>query len=217
MSFFGRPFTDAKKLVHKATNNKLVNKVPGAKSIGKSIRNSPGMKLNNQAKPSPIAPSPAAQEQLIPSQPATTEGGGYGVNAVAPPIGETKTEPTGGMQVGPRPQFQAPRMGVGRPAQFSNIPRGSGGGPMGSSAPAGGQGFGGLYGSPEPGMGHFGRSGGMGRPDVMPRGPVDMNQGLGPSPNADVMNNFARAAGPLMEAYNMRRRPQMQEMPMMQG
>lgn len=69
MSFFGRPFTDAKKLVSKATNSKVAKAVPGGNSIGKSIRNAPGMKL--APKPAPatggLAPSPQMQTQQMPS------------------------------------------------------------------------------------------------------------------------------------------------------
>lgn len=71
MSFFGRPFTDAKKLVNKATNSKVAKAVPGGKSIGKSIRNAPGMKLPPKPAPVPatggLAPSPQLQTQQMPA------------------------------------------------------------------------------------------------------------------------------------------------------
>lgn len=71
MSFFGRPFTDAKKLVNKATNSKVAKAVPGGKSIGKSIRNAPGMKLPPKPAPAPatggLAPSPQLQTQQMPA------------------------------------------------------------------------------------------------------------------------------------------------------
>jgi hypothetical protein len=55
-----------KKAVGKVTNSKIAKSVPGGKSIGKSIRNAPGMKVTPPT--GGLAPSPQLQQQQIAPQ-----------------------------------------------------------------------------------------------------------------------------------------------------
>lgn len=55
------------KAIGKVTNSKVAKSAPGGKSIGKSLRNAPGMKQAPKPAASPIAPSPQMQAQQMPA------------------------------------------------------------------------------------------------------------------------------------------------------
>jgi len=54
------------KAVGKVTNSKVAKAVPGGKSIGKSLRNAPGMKQAPKPATGGLAPSPALQAKQLP-------------------------------------------------------------------------------------------------------------------------------------------------------
>lgn len=114
MSFFGRPFTDAKKLVSKATNSKVAKAVPGGNSIGKSIRNAPGMKM--APKPAPatggLAPSAPALAQQLPMMQEQPTPEPVAPSAPMPPMQDAQVGMSQPMVMPRNPASQPVDMGV---------------------------------------------------------------------------------------------------------